>query len=654
MALRIRNFVTAVFFLLFAGTAAHAQGFSGLMSGSWWDASRAGEGQFITFESVAGRNVAYLAYFTYSAEGTATWHIGNIDYAAGSRRLDIPLVIASGPRFGAAFDPSALRTSSAGTATLEFVSCTQMRMRHTAMPGVTLNLSRLVGPLTGYPCSDTAVASKLVSGPSPFAAGCESSAGTLYVNAEVEPSLAANPGNPNHLLAMWQQDRWSNGSARGLVSAVSFDGGATWSSRPMAFSSCGGGTQANGGGFDRATDPWVSIGPDGTAWAMSLSTTGGIFATASANTMLVTRSADGGRTWGALVPLITDAGSHFNDKNALIADPFDSRYVYAVWDRLASAGGGPAMFARTVDAGATWEPARAIYDPGAPAQTIGNVIVVPASGVLVNVTLRLDDSGATRTASVLAMRSTDRGQTWFAPVRVADFFGIGARDPETGTAIRDGAIILQAAAGPDGSVHVVWQDARFTLGARDAVAYSRSTDGGLTWSAPVRVNPNAAVAAFTPTVQVLADGTIGVSYFDLRDNTSDPVTLLTGYFLARSGDGGRTWSETRLAAPFDLTTAPNAGGLFLGDYMGLAGAGGDFLSLFVRTTGDLANRNDVYFARVARSASAKGTQEPGEAKLQPSWMAEAAQPFEVARDWKARTSEAIDLALKRRGRPLPR
>jgi hypothetical protein len=651
MAPCIRNFVAAALFLLLAGPTALAQGFSGLMSGSWWDASRAGEGQFITFESVAGRNVAYLAYFTYTAEGTATWHIGNIDYAAGATRLDIPLVIASGPRFGAAFDPSALRTSSAGTATLEFVSCTQMRMRHSAMAGVTLNLTRLVGPLNGYPCIDTAVANKLVSGPSPFAAGCSASGGTLYVNAEVEPSLAANPGNPNHLLAMWQQDRWSNGSARGLVSAVSYDGGATWSSRPMAFSSCGGGTQANGGGFDRATDPWVSIAPDGTAWAMSLSTTGGSFAAGSANAMLVSRSTDGGRTWGATVPLIADTAPYFNDKNTLTADPYDSRYAYAVWDRLAATGGGPAMFARTVDGGATWEPARAIYDPGAPAQTIGNVIVVPAAGVLVNVTLRLDESGSTRIASVLAMRSTDRGQTWFAPVRVADFFGIGARDPETGAGIRDGAIIVQAAAGTDGSVHVVWQDARFSSGARDAIAYSRSTDGGLTWSTPVRVNPNAAVAAFTPAVQVLADGTVGVSYFDLRDNTPDAATLLAGYFLARSGDGGRTWSETRLAAPFDLATAPNAGGPFLGDYMGLAKGGNDFLSLFVRTTGDLANRNDVYFARAARSAAAKGA---GEAAPQPGWTAEMAQPFEVSRDWKARTGEAIDLALKRRGRPPPR
>jgi hypothetical protein len=47
------------------------------MSGSWWDASRSGEGQFITFESTGTRRVVYLAYFTYIPDGRATRHVGN-------------------------------------------------------------------------------------------------------------------------------------------------------------------------------------------------------------------------------------------------------------------------------------------------------------------------------------------------------------------------------------------------------------------------------------------------------------------------------------------------------------------------------------------------------------------------------------------------
>src|SRR5229473_4352895 len=117
----------------------------------------------------------------------------------------------------------------------------------------------------------------LASGPSPFA-GCTSGLdpgsppGTNNVNAEVEPAVAVDPASPSHLIAVFQQDRWSNGGARGLATAVSADGGSTWKEPPPPhFSTCAGGTAANGGAYDRSSDPWVSIGPDGRAYQVSLS-----------------------------------------------------------------------------------------------------------------------------------------------------------------------------------------------------------------------------------------------------------------------------------------------------------------------------------------------------------------------------------------------
>jgi hypothetical protein len=45
----------------------------------------------------------------------------------------------------------------------------------------------------------------LASAQSPFAAGCDAAAspGTVYTNAEVEPSLAVNPQNTRNLVAAW-------------------------------------------------------------------------------------------------------------------------------------------------------------------------------------------------------------------------------------------------------------------------------------------------------------------------------------------------------------------------------------------------------------------------------------------------------------------
>jgi hypothetical protein len=105
----------------------------------------------------------------------------------------------------------------------------------------------------------------LTSGPSPFA-DCTALApgsppGTNVLNAEVEPFVAVNPTNPKNVVGVFQQDRWSNGGARGLVTAVTKDGGKTWKRTFAHFSTCSGGTAANGGNYDRASDPWVTFAP---------------------------------------------------------------------------------------------------------------------------------------------------------------------------------------------------------------------------------------------------------------------------------------------------------------------------------------------------------------------------------------------------------
>jgi hypothetical protein len=57
-----------------------------------------------------------------------------------------------------------------------------------------------------------------VSGPTPFAPNCGAvrpTGSTLYPNSEVEPWVSANPRSPANMVAVWQQDRWSDGGARG-------------------------------------------------------------------------------------------------------------------------------------------------------------------------------------------------------------------------------------------------------------------------------------------------------------------------------------------------------------------------------------------------------------------------------------------------------
>ena len=421
--------------------------------------------------------------------------------------------------------------------------------------------------------------------------------GTLFINAEVEPHLALNPARPSNLIAAWQQDRWSNGGARGLVAAASTDGGVTWSRRTLPFARC------SGGAFERASDPWVTIGPTGIAYLMSLSITGPSFATGSASAMLVARSTDGGFTWSAPQTLIQDTAPFFNDKNSMTADPYDARYVYGAWDRLEQNNGGPAYFVRSTDGGLSFEPARIAYNPGRTSQIIGAEIVVTTEGDLLYFFTRFDTVGTQVQGSVAFVRSRDHGETWSAPVVINRLLPVGTRDPETGMAVRDGATLAHAAAGP-GVIVVTWQDARFSNGARDGIAFSQSRDGGATWTDPVQINAAPASGAFTAQPQVASDGLIGVGYFDLRANTSDPATLPAQYWMARSSDG-RNWTETKVAGPFNLAAAPDAGGSFVGDYAGIVSAGASALSLLSISGDDLNNRTDIFFSTssLARAAS---------------------------------------------------
>lgn len=430
-----------------------------------------------------------------------------------------------------------------------------------------------------------------VSGASPFAPGCNPAPqrGIRYLGAEVEPMLAVNPANSDHLVAAWQQDRWSTGGSDGLVAAASGDGGANWTPSLLPFSLCGGGA-GRGGGYERATDPWVAFSADGgivhqIGVAFDASTTSGNQA------ILASRSTDGGLTWSDPVALAAEADPDLGlDKPTLTADPVEPLRAYAVWDRVTgltspdpSVSTGPAFFSRTADGGATWSAPAVIYDPGADAQTISSQIVVLPDGALLNVLVRITAaSTATPLYEVVAIRSADLGDTWTAPVLVAALLARGAKDPKTGHAIRAGEVVPSTAAdAASGAAYVVWEDARFSGGERDGIALSRSTDGGLTWSAASQVNGAPAVEAFRPAVAAGSGGAVAVTYYDFRNDL--PLDLRhtwTTFWLAASADGGQTWRDAPLGGPFDLRTAPDVDGWFLGDYTGLVPWRGGFRALF--------------------------------------------------------------------------
>jgi hypothetical protein len=469
------------------------------------------------------------------------------------------------------------------------------------------------------------------SGLSPFAVGCGGPGeanpdSVVYQNAEVETHVAVNPVNPSNVVAYWQQDRWNDGGAHGNRAGYSFNGGMTWAHSAPRFSRCAGGAGLGiAGDYQRSTDPWLSFSPNGRLHAIGLS-----FDNSTArNAILAAFSDNGGATWSTPRVLRFDnpraVGNNFNDKETLTADPFNASLVYATWQRIISPSEraaqeayanaasfySEAWFARSTNGGQSWEPARPIYrERGVFTQTIGNQVEVLADGTLINgfnLIHAISNRQGTRGYNVALIHSPDKGVTWTRETIVNRLLVDEVTDPDTGHDVRTGDILpdwaVDRGSNPAtrGNVYVVWMDRRFNDADHDDILLARSTDGGFAWSAPVVVDrAPRGVDAFTAMVDVDSQGRVAVSYYDFRNDQAGDAVLSTDLWIAHSHDGGRTFGdESRLTpASFDMRTAPDALGYFVGDYTGLDHAGTVFHPAWVAANdGNLVNRTDVFHRR---------------------------------------------------------
>jgi len=464
------------------------------------------------------------------------------------------------------------------------------------------------------------------SGSSPFL-GCtigSSDEGVVYDNTEVEPFVAVNPTNPNNIIGAYQQDRWSDGGARGLVASYSTDGGTTWARSFAGFSKCADAASP----FNRSTDPWVSFDSAGRAYQISLGVDSIDF---NLSGIEVATSVNGGATWTDPVQLIVDDNPvEFNDKESITADWRDgvgAGKAYATWirgalpgwDHLSEAGAahsfayaGRPMFSKTDDGGLTWSTPTPMTKSIVYMQ--GNQIVVLPDGTLVSISAMLfRGSGLQPTPSQYfwaAMRSKDGGKTWGAPIKIAPLATALLTNPDIPNPTSFDETVRAGDYLPDVALDKTTGDIYVTFandigGGINHVLLTKSTDGGKRWSTPVDVTETSATThSFNGTVEVTDDGVVAVMYYDFRENTTDPG-LLTDVWLTHSHDGGATWAEQHVYGSFDMENAPVARGWFLGDYQGLAAiddraGGGDDLMLFFSVSTAADDSADVVAIRAAR------------------------------------------------------
>ncbi len=119
------------------------------------------------------------------------------------------------------------------------------------------------------------------------------------------------------------------------------------------------------------------------------------------------------------------------------------------------------------------------------------------------------------------IRTTDLGRTWSAPVTVNDGAEFGSHNFHALTA------------GPDGTLLATWLDAR---AGKSGVWMSRSGDGGRTWEPNRPIYPDPSCPCCRTSVAVAGDGSIYVAWRAILPGDVRDVVV------ARSTDGGATWS----------------------------------------------------------------------------------------------------------------
>ena len=388
-------------------------------------------------------------------------------------------------------------------------------------------------------------------------------------DAANEACLAVDPLAPNRMVIGWRQFDNVASDFRQNGWAYSRDGGRNWvfpgAIQPGEFRS----------------DPVTAVDADGVFYYMTLGVQ--VQSPPSGFFCQLFRSTDGGASWTGPVPAFG------GDKEWMAIDrsggPGDG-HIYTNWS-LGDLSPSNHL-SRSIDGGASFQapvplpsaPSFGTMDVGPNGELyVSGVTTGPVSDFHV---LRSDDAENPAVAPTFPVNTLVDlgGDLAFGGVNPIGILG----QPQVAVHPGNGHVYLLCSVDPPGSDPL---DVRF----------ARSSDGGASWSASVRVNDDAGTDAYQwfGTIAVAPNGRIDVIWNDTRNDPDNPNPTTSELFYSFSMDEGVTWAASVPVSPAFAHGVGYPQNAKLGDYYTMVS---DAVGAHVAYAATHNGEQDVYYLRL--------------------------------------------------------
>lgn len=391
-------------------------------------------------------------------------------------------------------------------------------------------------------------------------------------DAANEPSISIDPTDRNKMVIGWRQFDSVSSNFRQAGWGFTSNGGVSWTFPGVLENNV------------FRSDPVLASNDVGHFFYLSLLTT--FFDT-------MWRSLDGGQSWANL------GQATGGDKQWFTIDNTNSTghgFQYQCWSNTPGGSNyGGRQFSRSTDGGFTWM--NPIFLPSSPSWGTPDV---DANGNLFIGGVNLDNG------QIWSLRSSNARNAAVTPTfdRIVNV-SLGG-NIIAGESINPVGIVGQifVAADRSGSatnnnVYMLASPRRFAATNGSDVMFVRSTDGGLTFDAPVRINDdpvNQSKWHWFGTMSVAPNGRIDAVWLDTRNAANNTDSQL---FYSYSLDGGGIWSaNVAVSDAFNpFLGYPNQDKI--GDYITIVS---DIVGGNVAYTATFNGEQDIYYVRVAPPA----------------------------------------------------